>query len=175
MDRFAAAPWPTSLKVTSTVGAVLLVAVGYGAARAIPPGGFAHQFGTVVAFVPPAIAVVAALFIVTGYSADSERLVIWRLLWPTVIPLTGVQRIWSAPDAMKGSLRLFGNGGLFSVTGVFQNRTLGRYRAFATDPRRAVVLVLARRVVVVTPTDPDAFIRHLQAVAPGAAVGTPGS
>ncbi|MGD9599211.1 MAG: PH domain-containing protein [Steroidobacteraceae bacterium] len=62
------------------------------------------------------------------------------------------------PGEMRGSVRLFGNGGLFAITGWFWNRRLGRYRAFATDPDRAVLLEFARGKVLVTPHDPQAFI-----------------
>jgi amino acid transporter len=173
MERFPAAPWPTSLKAISLIGTLLLVAVGYVATRAVPPAGFANTLGTLVALVPPAIALVAALFVVRGYSVDGARLVIWRLLWPTVIPLDTPRRVWADPGAMKGSLRVFGNGGLFAFTGVFQNRTLGRYRAFVTDPARTVVLALGRRTIVVTPADPGDFVRHVAAVVPGVEVGEP--
>ncbi|HXZ86218.1 MAG TPA: PH domain-containing protein, partial [Myxococcota bacterium] len=68
-------------------------------------------------------------------------------------------------QAMTGSMRLFGNGGLFSFTGLFQSRTLGRYRAFVTDPARAVVLRTARRVVIVSPAEPQAFVEAARAFA----------
>ena len=58
-------------------------------------------------------------------------------------------------------LRLFGNGGLFSYHGWFWNRRLGRYRLYATDPERAVVLRFARRTIVVSPGEPAAFVRAL--------------
>ena len=57
-----------------------------------------------------------------------------------------------------------------SVPGFFRNRTLGRYRAYATDPGRAVVLVLGGRTVVVTPGEPRIF---LQLVAPGVVLSEP--
>jgi len=62
---------------------------------------------------------------------------------------------------LRGSIRLFGNGGFFSFTGVFQSRKLGRYRAFVTDPARCVILRFTGRVVVVSPADPEAFIRDV--------------
>ncbi len=52
---------------------------------------------------------------------------------------------------MKGSIRTFGNGGLFCFSGRFRNRKLGSYRAFATDPKLAVVLRFPDKIVVVTP------------------------
>ncbi|GMU68144.1 MAG: hypothetical protein AMXMBFR37_04770 [Steroidobacteraceae bacterium] len=63
-------------------------------------------------------------------------------------------------DDARGSLRLWGNSGLFAITGWFWNRRLGRFRMFATDLSRAVLLEFARRKVLVTPHDPQAFIVH---------------
>jgi hypothetical protein len=74
---------------------------------------------------------------------------------------------------MRRSLRLFGNGGLFSITGIFQNATLGRYRAFVTDPKQAVVLRYESRVVVLSPANPDELLGHLELVSPGSVVGKP--
>ncbi len=65
------------------------------------------------------------------------------------------------PDALRGSIRLFGNGGMFSFTGLFRSPKLGRYRAYVTDPARTVTLRFADRVVVVSPSDPAAFVRDL--------------
>lgn len=84
--------------------------------------------------------------------------------------LDGLERIWLDPGACKGSPRVFGNGGLYSFNGLFRNEKFGTYRRFATDRSRAVVLRLARRVVVITPAAPDAFIEHMQQVFPGVSV-----
>jgi hypothetical protein len=61
-------------------------------------------------------------------------------------------------DALRGAWRVFGNGGLFSFTGEFWSRKLGRFRALATDPERAVVLRWPKRTIVITPHDPQQFI-----------------
>jgi hypothetical protein len=63
---------------------------------------------------------------------------------------------------MARSLRLFGNGGLLSYSGYFWNRKTGRYRAFATDPSRAVVLSYRKRKIIITPDDPQRFIVRLR-------------
>ena len=44
------------------------------------------------------------------------------------------------------------------MTGCFWNRKLGRYRAYVTDPKRAVVLRFDDRVVVVSPDCPAEFV-----------------
>jgi hypothetical protein len=128
---------------------------------------WAAEFGTVLTLVPALTLAISVLFVVTSYEVTSSELAVQRLLWPTRIPLAGVSEVWHDPDAMKRSLRLFGNGGLYSITGIYRNATLGRYRAFVTDPKRAVVLRTAGRVIVVSPEYPEAFLGHCRSVLPG--------
>ena len=173
MDRhFPAAPWPTSLKVVSFFGAIVLGAVSWAAYRVIPtPAGFTHKFGLGVALLPLALLIGCILFIVRGYTVDTAQLSVERLLTSTPVPLSGLSRVWADPAVCKGSLRVFGNGGLFSFTGWFYSKRLGRYRLFATDFRNAVVLKFPDRGVVVSPAAPHAFVEHLRHVVPGVHVG----
>jgi hypothetical protein len=176
MQNFASAPWSTALKVSSFLGSALLAGVGVAVVKAIPHGTrvpFAEAFGTLVAFVPPAIAIFAVLFIVAGYDLEPGRLRIRRLLWSTQIPLTGLHKIYADPTIMKCSLRVFGNGGLFSFTGLYQNAALGRYRAFVTDPKRSVALFLPKGVVVVSPADTELFLHFVRSQIPAIQVGPP--
>jgi hypothetical protein len=175
MQRFDAAPWPTSLKASSFIATVLLVGASYAVIRAIPHGTrapFAETFGTLIAFVPPLIALTALLYVVRGYELGPSGLLVQRLLWTTSVPLEGLSRAWHDPDVMRRSLRIWGNGGLYSVTGIYQNFALGRYRAFVTDPRQAVVLELPGRRIVISPADPSAFLQGLSAWLP-VRVGSP--
>jgi hypothetical protein len=167
MQSFPAAPWSTLLKVTSAVSTLLLAGVSYGAWRAAPAAGLAHTVGTAVAVVPSAVAFGALLFVVTGYEVDAQRLRVGRLLWATTFSLAGLSRVWKDPDVIKGSLRVVGNGGLLSFSGLFWSRRLGRYRLYATDLKRSVVLVTPERILVVSPEDPDEFLRHIQMLFPG--------
>lgn len=101
-------------------------------------------------------------FLVRGYRIESRSLCIRRLGWWTRLDLRGLKSAEADPGAMKASIRLFGNGGLFSFTGWYWNRRLGRYRAFITDPARSVVLRFEDRTVVVSPDSPDDFVRSLE-------------
>jgi hypothetical protein len=62
---------------------------------------------------------------------------------------------------MQGSIRTFGNGGLFGFIGLFRNKKLGRYRAFATDEKNAVVLRFATHTLVITPEQPQRAVTLL--------------
>ena len=165
MNRFDAAPWPAGLKVTSALATTILVGASYILFRAFPRGThvpFGEAFGTGITVLPVAIALISLLFVVSGYELGPEELLVQRLFWSTRVSLSGISRAVHDPAAMKRSLRLFGNGGLFAITGIYQNRALGRYRAYATDPGQSVVLSLPGRIVVVTPADPAGFLEALK-------------
>lgn len=157
-----AAPWSTALKVTSAIATLLILAVSYGAWRAVPQTGAARPFGTVVACLPAAVALGALLWIVTGYEIDADRLRVRRLLWTTTIRFERAVRAWQDPHATRGALRVFGNGGLYSFSGIFWSKRLGRFRLFATDLARCVVLVSPGRIVVVSPADPEQLLEHIR-------------
>jgi hypothetical protein len=58
-----------------------------------------------------------------------------------------------------GGLRLIGSGGLFGWYGSFYRPGHGRYRAYLTDRSRIVACATDAGLVLVSPTDPDAFVR----------------
>ena len=105
-----------------------------------------------------------------GYTLTATQLAVQRPLWNTVFPLAQLSSVAGDAEVFRGALRLFGNGGIFSFTGFFWKRGIGCYRAFATDPGRAVILKFKKRTIVVTPHDPQHFIvrvrTHLAAAAP---------
>ena len=103
-----------------------------------------------------------AAFTVRGYELEGRMLRVRRLLWETPLNLAELLSVDHNPTAMRWSLRLMGNGGFFAITGWFRNRTLGKYRAFVTDPKRAVVMTFADRVVVVSPDPPARFVRAVR-------------
>jgi hypothetical protein len=103
-----------------------------------------------------------AVFVVRGYTVTADALLIHRLAWDSRIPLRNLRSIEAMPGAMAGSIRTFGNGGFFSFTGFFWSRRLGRFRAYATDLQRTVVLRLVDRTVVVTPDDPGRFVQEIK-------------
>jgi hypothetical protein len=84
-----------------------------------------------------------------------------------MVPFERVQRAALDPSACKGSIRLYGNAGLFAFTGWYWNRRLGRYRLFATNFRHAVVLTLADRTIVVSPSSAQAFVETVYHLFPG--------
>ncbi len=157
------APWATIVKIVTIGVSGLLLVVALGVGRNLPPGTLPWFLAAVL---PLLLLVGSALFTVRGYRLEPDRLLVERLLWSTEIGLQGLRGARHDPEAMKRSLRLFGNGGLFVIAGLFSNKKLGRYRAFATDPKNSVVLDFGARRIVVTPGTPDSFLRHLKSVRP---------
>jgi len=150
------APWSRGLRKISIASSVLLALATLTALLAWRYTGVDAALLAIV--LPPVILIVSALCMVKGYVLTNEAIVVKRLGWETRLPLAGLQAVAGDNEAMDRSLRLFGNGGLLSYTGYFWNRKIGRYRAFATDPSRSIVLSYPKRKVVITPDDPQRFI-----------------
>jgi len=106
----------------------------------------------------------ALLFIIRGYTISGNTLYVHRLIWNSRIDLSGLVSVEINPEAMSYSIRTFGIGGLFSISGLFRNKTLGSYRAYATDPKRAVILKYKKRTIVVTPDRPDVFAARIESL-----------
>lgn len=159
---YPAAPWSGFLKGVSIVVAALLLGAAALIAFTVPAQAAPiwHALGIGL---PLAVLLGAAPFVVRGYALHDGELRVRRLLWTTRVPLGALREATIDPQAGDGSLRLFGNGGLFSFSGWFRNAKLGRYRAFVTDWQRAVVLRSATRTVLLSPADPAGFVRDLQA------------
>ncbi len=150
-----AAPWSTSLVVATSLSSVLC------AGLAIVFLWSGDQVLQRVALLPLAIIFGGALFTIRGYALTADAVLVYRLLWTTRLPMTGLASARFEPDAMRGSVRTFGNGGLFSFSGRFRNKALGPYRAYVTDPRRTVILRFTERTVVISPSPPEGFVDDL--------------
>lgn len=150
------APWSRSLKAASVFAVMALVAVA-AIGIALIPARFLLERCLMVAL-PLTVLTIAFLGSVSGYTLTATVLEVHRPLRTTMIGLGDLLSVAGDAEALKSSVRLFGNGGIFAITGFFWNRKLGRYRAYATDPARAVILKFRQRTIVVTPHDPQHFI-----------------
>lgn len=156
------APFSTLLRIVSAAGSLILLGGAATLYLAPPP------VPRWLALLPLSVLAACLLFTVRGYTIDGRTLLIHRLLWSTRLSLDGLQSARVEPGAMRGSLRLFGNGGLFSFSGLYRNAHLGSYRAWVTDLKLAVVLRFPDRTWVVSPADPEAFVRQAQGGRPPA-------
>jgi len=154
MKTFAA-PWSSLLIGISVLATVICIGI-------VILGVFQHR-AMVMGAAPLALMMGCALFTVRGYAITPEAILVKRLFWDTRLPRAGLESATFLPGAMKGSLRTCGNGGFYSFTGRYWNRGMGNYRAFVTDGARSVVLRYAGRTFVVSPGDPEGFVRELTA------------
>jgi hypothetical protein len=93
-----------------------------------------------------------------GYAVGSGDLAVLRRgTRPLLFPLRTL--LAARPTAMPRSLRLLGSGGMFGWWGRFTNRDWGRFKAYATDRRRGVLLEWPGFKLFVSPEDPEAFCR----------------
>jgi hypothetical protein len=164
------APWSRSLKAASLLAVVMLAVLAAAGMFVMPARMLLAR--CVMIGLPIIVLAIAFLSSVSGYKLTATQLEVERPLWNTAFPLAQLLSVAGNEDVFKGSIRLFGNGGIFSFTGLFWKRGLGCYRAFATDPGRAVVLKFRHRIIVITPDDPQHFIvrvrTHLASATPSA-------
>ena len=150
------APWGRELIVMSAIGTLLL---------GVPIAVQASRGFWVVPIMMLTILVTIVLHVVRGYEVGGGELRIKRLLWDTPWPLDERASATVRPNAMRGSWRTWGNGGIYAITGRFSGSGLGRYHAFVTDPARTVVITTSRGVVVVSPDRPADFVDAVAAAA----------
>ncbi len=175
-SRFPAAPWSNGLKITSAIGTTALVLVTvFGYVDFPMATGAARIAGSLITLALGAIFLGSILFAVTGYAVEGNALHFERPFFSTRVSLLGLRRIWLDPGACKGSIRLFGNAGLYGFTGLYRNKKLGTFRLFGTDLARSVILVLPQRTVVITPAVPDRLIAHMQRLFPDIGITPEGS
>jgi hypothetical protein len=148
------AQWDTSLIVVSSLATVTCLGIAFVAFR---HGGASWWLGLALL----ALVGGCALFAIRGYAVTPEAILVHRLLWTTRLPLAGLRSAQFEPNAMRWSLRTFGNGGFFSFSGFYRNKPLGTYRAFVTDRHQTVVLRYDGRTVVVSPASPEEFAHEL--------------
>ena len=154
-----AAPWGTALKAMSGIFTLMLLGIAWIGLRTEADMG-ATWYASMVGM-PLLILLIALNYTVLGYRITGDRLCVRRLGWTSQWNLEGLEAVAADTGAMVGSRRVFANGGLYSFSGRFRNKHLGHYHALATDPSRAVILRWPNRTLVITPDDPERFVRTL--------------
>jgi hypothetical protein len=150
------APWSRTVRNTTVLSLVIL-ALPMLAAIFAPMQPPLLALSLLLAL-PPLLVAIMFCARVRGYTLTEQEIVVHRGFWDTRLALAGLRSVSGDAEAMRGSVRVFGNGGLFSITGRYWNRKLGWYRAYVTDQSRGVVLRYADRTIVISPHDPQQFI-----------------
>jgi len=158
-EAFAAAPLEPAARVLTVVAAV--VAVGGPVLLAITrSGGLTVLLGAPTLFV--VLIALPLAFSPSGYAVGAGELaVLRRAARPLLFPLGSLAA--ARPTAMPRSTRLPGSGGLFGWWGRFANPGWGRFKAYATDRRRGVLLEWPGFKLFVSPEDPEALCRAVLA------------
>lgn len=129
---------------------------------AIVACGLAYGRGLQLTFLLPLPLIFGcALFTVRGYAITPGTILIQRLFWVTRLPRAGLESAVFLPGAMKGSLRTWGNGGFYSLTGWYWSRQLGNYRAYVTSGALTLVLRYGKKTFVLSPGEPEAFLKEI--------------
>ena len=160
------APWGRALIIVSLFSTLLLASVALSMASdgqkpwfISLPGITSHTLAIALVLLLPACALP---FIIRGYTITGSTILIHRLWWNTILPLKDIRSVEAEPHVMCGSFRTCGNGGLYSFTGWYWSRELGRFHAYVTDLNRTVVVLMNRRTAVLSPDDPEAFVRAVE-------------
>ena len=160
MENTFKATWGTLLKVMTTLALIILlgcIAVGI----VIKIDEYYLLWYSCMIGIPSLVLIVTLFFIVSKYEIQDNKLLIHRFFWKKAIDLHGILSVEYDPDAVKGSIRLFGNGGLFAFSGIYKNKKLGNYRVFATDYKKCVVMKNKEKTFVVTPENPKTFVEKI--------------
>lgn len=100
---------------------------------------------------------------IRNYMLSGDRLIVERFGSDTEFPLGKLKSVEKDPAALKG-IYAMPNGGLFVFSGKkCRNRKLGIFETYATDKKRSVVLRFPNHVLVVTPENPTAFVKAVEA------------
>lgn len=103
-----------------------------------------------------------AAFGIYGYHIGHKHLKIKRLGWTKKVSFSEISSAEVKPNAMKGSIRSFGNGGLFGYVGSFRNSILGSYKAYVTKKENTVLIETTdEKRILVSPDKPDEFVEVL--------------
>lgn len=122
------------------------------------------DFGTVnlisvgVVFIP---LLISFLSTVRKYSVNRKYLYIHKLFWRTKFKLKNLLDIETKPERTetKYSLKWFmKRSDLLSINNQNQDRKIGNYQSFVTDPEKMVLLIFKDKKVAVSPESPEMFI-----------------
>jgi len=161
LDEAFGAPWGRAVKSMTLLGVLIILAAGVVPLLWLAPESKAAWVRWLALGILIIVFGGTSLFSVRGFTVNGRELLIQRTFWQTRFPLDELRCAYADPNAMKGSLRIAGNGGFLAFTGWFRSKRLGSYRAFVTDPARCVVLEFKNRTIVVSPDDPKRFAQAL--------------
>ncbi|MBT3983893.1 MAG: hypothetical protein HOE90_21230 [Bacteriovoracaceae bacterium] len=101
-------------------------------------------------------------FSVRGYRVETNELVILRTFHRDFIPIGEITSIEKIERLPKFTLRVFGNGGLFSFSGNYWSKGIGHFKAYVTNFDNLVMVTAAQKKMLISPDQPDELIAQVQ-------------
>lgn len=157
MNEFGVQYGATVKFVTVIVCVILLSMIGYGLTRY--RYGVPFIFGMVA--LPLVTLLVAFWFSIMKYEVVDKYVYVVRPFSKKLVA-TDIKRVTIDDKAFEGSTRALGNGGLFSITGLFHLPRYGKCRVWVTDMKNVVVIEGAHGCVVLSPKDTKRFIEAIR-------------
>ncbi|TNE33190.1 MAG: hypothetical protein EP349_00035 [Alphaproteobacteria bacterium] len=152
---YAAAPWSLSIKIVTILSSVLLLGLPLFLLGRVP-----FNASVFVATFSWGIWVCCLLTMIRGFTLTTNLLIIHRPLWDNRFSLEAGATAVRDQNMRKGfTLRVLGNGGLFSGSGYYWNKQTGIFRAFISNQHKAVWIKTPNKTLVISPDDPETFVQ----------------
>ena len=98
-----------------------------------------------------------------GYVLAGRSILVKRLAGTIRIPIDELREARRAtPDDFRGSIRLWGSGGLFGYYGLFSTAKLGRSTWYVTNRSNGVVVITASKTVLFSPDGAETFLAAIR-------------
>lgn len=151
----AACKWNAQVIVITVICMVILAGVALMTAFAATPDHIWLEYGLGVGFM---VIVVTFAHTPRYLSIDRDRIVCKKMIGSVEIPVSMVISMEAIPPAvLKGSIRIFGSGGMFGYLGRFRNRAVGPYTMYATSSRNLLMVKTIARTYVFSCSKRDDF------------------
>lgn len=156
-------PWGVLLTIITVTAVIILLGV-ITSGIIIRIKDYQILWYLVMIVIPSSVLIVTLIFMVRKYEIRERKLLVHRLGWKKIIDLSNLKSAEADPKAVKNSIRLFGNGGLFAFSGIYRNKELGNYNVFATDFKKCVVLKTDQKIFVISPDNPKKFVEDINRI-----------
>ena len=147
---------------------ILLITIGQKSVRALTA---AHgetililvHGGILLLFV--AILFGSYMYSVRSYSVTDDELIIQRPIGNRVIVCSDIKEIRKADKTeFSGTIRTFGNGGLFGYYGKFYNAKLGNMTWYVTQRKNSIIMLMKTGEKIIISPDDISMFDKIQAV-----------
>ncbi len=98
-----------------------------------------------------------------SYSLNSDSLVINKVIKTIIIPYKEIKKIHIIkPEEMNGTIRTFGNGGLFGYYGKFHNQTFGSMNFQTTQKENRLLIETNKNIKYIISPDDLSLAKELE-------------